>query len=109
MILKTLAELTSAFPELEHLQSANSNHQFNCQGADIWLSTPCDYSEVETLLFTLHPDIKARRLTEKFWQSSITLIDKKFGEGYARKNPNLLGNVVNTHRSMYLTTEDSRR
>lgn len=39
-------------------------------------------------------------------EQSLSLIEEKFGPDYAKKNPHVLSNVLNTHRSVYLSLQE---
>lgn len=45
------------------------------------------------------------RVSKTLLETSIKLLNAKFGDNYARTNPNVLSNVLNTHRSVYLSLQ----
>jgi hypothetical protein len=45
------------------------------------------------------------KITELLLDASIHLLTKKFGVDYAKSNPHVLSNVLNAHRSVYLSLQ----
>jgi hypothetical protein len=62
--------------------------------AEIILEVPATQDEKDI-------EARARSLTLSFLRSSISVIDKAHEEGYARKNPHLVGEVLKVQQSVY--------
>ncbi len=49
---------------------------------------------------------KTETISAILLDQSIALISSKFGADYAKTNPHVLSNVLNTHRSVYLSLQE---
>ena len=52
-----------------------------------------------------NPISETSRIAGTLLETSVTLLNKQFGPNYAKTNPNVLSNVLNTHRSVYLSLQ----
>jgi hypothetical protein len=60
---------------------------------------PLNQKELEKVI------AETARISATLVTQSIALLTKQFGDNYAKTNPNVLSNVLNTHRSVYLSLQ----
>lgn len=61
------------------------------------LDEPTSDEDIEALIK------ETTRVSATLLETSIALLTKQFGSNYAKTNPSVLSNVLNTHRSVYLS------